>query len=73
MRCELRTRDGRLLGELELAEGVALADVGRALLDGVAAAVPIVAPPVKAARAGGEQPRAGLAAAPAQRQRRGPR
>jgi hypothetical protein len=63
MRCELRTRDGRLLGELELAEGVGLADVGRALLDGVAAAVPIAAAPVSpAVAAAGEEPRKAVSA-----------
>lgn len=44
MRCRLMTREGILLGELVLAEGVNLADVGRALLDGTAAAVAVVEP-----------------------------
>lgn len=40
MEIELRTRDGRCLGLLRLAAGVSLAELGRALLDGVVAPVP---------------------------------
>lgn len=39
MRCELVTRDGVTLGKLVLADGVTLAEVGRALLDRQAVAV----------------------------------
>lgn len=44
MRCSLMTRDGVLLGQLELAPGVDLQKVGRALLDGQAAAVAVSEP-----------------------------
>lgn len=39
MRCDLVTRDGVTLGKLVLADGVTLAEVGRALLDRQAVAV----------------------------------